>query len=114
MRIGMDDAIWVVTEPTPQSELGDVCFEATFSKLLLQLRGGLDAEKIVALFTERNEAEIEAYGRLVAARAARAIAERGLKPGEAPSKIELIGPDGTVLFEAEIPPVSRPRRRSRP
>ena len=99
MRLEM---FWVVTDPTPESTMGDICFEASVEQLGLQFAGGLSAEQHPTLFTEKAEAEIEAYGRLVAMRAARVIAERGLKPGDEPSKIELIAPDGKVLFEAEI------------
>ena len=82
--------------------MADIGFEATVAKLELQFKGGLSTDRHPTVFTEKAEAEIEAYGRLVAMRAARVIAERGIKPGDEPSKIELIGPDGTVLFEAEI------------
>ena len=29
MRYGPDDRFWVVTDPTPESELVDICFEAS-------------------------------------------------------------------------------------
>lgn len=102
MRFGPDDRFWVVTDPTPESRMEDIVFQASLRQLELQFKGGLTMDRNPTLFTEKNEADIEAYGRLVAARAARAIAQRGLKPGDEPVKIELIGPGGEVLFQADI------------
>jgi hypothetical protein len=102
MRLRPDDKLWVVTDPTGESETADICFETTVRGLLLQLKGGLDVERNVTLFTDGNEAEIEAYGRLVAMRAARVIAQGGFKPGDEPSSVEITGPDGKVLFRADL------------
>lgn len=57
MRI---EKFWVVVEPRPASELGDVYFETDAKGLALQFKGGLDPEEIHAVFTARNEAEREA------------------------------------------------------
>ena len=81
MRFGPDDKLWVLTDPTRESEVGDVCFETTVRGLLLQLKGGLDIERNVTLFTEKGEAEVEAFGRLTAMRASQAISER-LRKGD--------------------------------
>ena len=99
-----DDRLWVVTDPTRESEAGDICFETTVRGLLLQLKGGLDIERNVTLFTEKNEAELEAFGRLTAMRASRAIAERlRFGPGAGvPERIEILDGEGRVLFEAEL------------
>jgi hypothetical protein len=35
-------------------------------------------------------------------RAARVIAQGGFKPGQEPERIELIGPGGEILFEADL------------
>jgi len=96
------DKFWVVTDPSPESTMGDICFETSVGQLELQFKGGLSADRHPTVFTEKAEAEVEAYGRLVAMRASRVITERGLKPDDEPSRIELIGPDGKVLFDAEI------------
>jgi hypothetical protein len=102
MRFGPDDKFWVVTDPTPESCMEDIVFQASLRQIELQFKGGLTMDRNPRLFTDKNEADIEGYGRLVAARAARVIAERGLKPGEEPVKIELVGPDGEILFQADM------------
>jgi len=103
MRFGPDDTFWVVVDPTPASEMGDVVFESSLRELELQFKGGLTIDRNPTIFTDRREAEIEAYGRLVAARASRAIArsEKGADL-EAVSRIELIDADGTVVLEADL------------
>ena len=45
---GMPEKFWVVTKPSPVSELADVCFPCTFERLLLQGQGGLDEDDIRA------------------------------------------------------------------
>jgi hypothetical protein len=62
------DKFWVVTDPTPESTMGDICFEASVAQLALQFKGGLSMDRRPTIFTEKTEAEIEAYGRLVAMR----------------------------------------------
>ncbi len=102
MRFGPDDKLWVVTDPTRESEVDDILFEASLRRLALQFKGGLDIERNVTLFTEKSEAEVEAFGRLTAMRASQAISER-LRRGEAvdlPIRIEVIGASGEVLYEA--------------
>lgn len=37
--------LWVTLDPTPTSRLGDCCFETTTAGFVLQVRGGLDAER---------------------------------------------------------------------
>jgi|GEM_PF-1140243 len=104
MRFGPDDRFWIVVDPTRESETGDICFETTVRGLLLQLKGGLDVERNVTLFTDRNEAEIEAFGRLTAMRASHAIAERlRYDPdAEVPERIEVLDGEGRLLFEADL------------
>jgi len=104
MRFGPDDTLWVVTDPTCESEVGDILFEASPRKLALQFKGGLTMDRNVTLFTERGEAEVEAFGRLTAMRASRAISER-LRSGEdvdLPIRIEVHGARGEILFSATI------------
>jgi len=104
MRFGPEDKLWVVTDPTRESELGDVCFETTVRGLLLQLKGGLDIERNVTLFTDENEAKVEGFGRLTAMRASQAIARRlRFDPdAEVPERIEVLDGEGHVLFEADL------------
>ena len=53
------------------------------------------------LFTERKEAEIGVYGRLVAMRAAQAIARSPSKLQDA-TRIEMLDGDGKATFETEL------------
>ncbi|MHC5058521.1 MAG: hypothetical protein ACYTKD_28010 [Planctomycetota bacterium] len=104
MRYGPDDRFWVTIDPTPESEDGDCVFETSLRKLDLQFKGGLTMDRNPTLFTDENEARIEAFGRLTAMRASRAISER-LRSGEdvdLPLKIEVHGANGEILFRATI------------
>ncbi len=105
MRIGPNDkALWVVVDPTPQSTPGDIVFQASLADLVLQFKGGLKIEQNPTLFTDRKEAEIEAFGRITALRAARAIAAQAaagrLLPG--PHRLEILDGDGKLLFGADL------------
>ena len=103
MRFGPDEKFWVVIDPTPASEMGDVVFECSLRNLELQFKGGLTMDRNPTIFTDKRQAEIEAYGRLLAMRASRAIARHGREANlEAVSRIELIDADGTVVFEADL------------
>ena len=105
MRFGPHDKFWVVTDPDQHSELADIHFEASLADLQLQFRGGLTIDRNPTLFTDEQEAQIEAYGRLVAGRASRSIA-RAVAAGDvcAATRIELLDPHGKVVFEAELEP----------
>jgi len=104
MRYGPDHKFWVVIDPGPHSTLGDIVFQASLTDLELQFKGGLTIEENPTLFTEQREAELEAHGRLVAMRAAQAIAGSGAcsKIPNA-TRIELLDGDGNVLLEADLP-----------
>lgn len=104
MRYGPEDKFWVVTDPTPESETADILFQASLADLERQLKGGLTMAQHPTLFTEKAEAEIEAYGRLVAMRASLAIAQRAAegKPLEGAHRIEVLDGNGKVLFEADL------------
>jgi hypothetical protein len=54
---GLPETLWFVTSPTPNSELGDICFECDFERFALQIRGGLDEQKIVGVFADEGEAK---------------------------------------------------------
>lgn len=64
MRIGPDDKFWVVTDPTKESELEDIVFQTTLRGLELQFKGGLTIAANPTIFTEEDEARIEARQRL--------------------------------------------------
>jgi len=53
---GIPDTFWLVTSPTPNSELGDICFACDFERFALQIRGGLDEKTIVGVFADQVEA----------------------------------------------------------
>jgi hypothetical protein len=53
---GMPERFWVVTKPSPASELCDVCFPCTFDRLIRQVRGGLQEDEIVGIYANENEA----------------------------------------------------------
>ena len=104
MRIGPEDRMWVVTDPTSQSELADICFEASLADLHLQFKGGLTMASNPTLFTDRGEAEVEALGRLVARDASRAIAAQAAegKPLKGAHRIEVLDENGKVLLESNL------------
>jgi hypothetical protein len=54
---GMPETFWVVTKPSPVSELADICFACTFERLLLQARGGLNEDDIIAVHADEGEAK---------------------------------------------------------
>jgi hypothetical protein len=54
---GFPATFWVVTKPTPTSELGDICFEANIIELACQFRGGLDETTIHGIYVSEVEAQ---------------------------------------------------------
>ena len=64
MRYGLDDKLWVVVDPTPQSTLGDILFQASLRDLSLQFKGGLSVDENPTLFTDEQEAIAEVHRRL--------------------------------------------------
>ncbi|MGA2620200.1 MAG: hypothetical protein ABSF26_21485 [Thermoguttaceae bacterium] len=54
---GLPETLWFVVSPTPNSDLGDICFECDFERFALQIRGGLDERKIVGIFADETEAK---------------------------------------------------------
>jgi hypothetical protein len=53
-----------VVDPTPQSTLGDILFQASLRDLSLQFKGGLSVEENPTLFTDEEEAIAEVHRRL--------------------------------------------------
>ena len=64
--VGFPKKFWVVTKPTKESELGDICFEADIGRLMLQFRGGLDVDEIVGVYGNESAAKKDAEKLLVA------------------------------------------------
>lgn len=103
MRYGPDDKFHCVTDPKPNSELADICFETSLRSLERQFRGGLSIGDNPTIFTDRAEAEAEAHLRLVAMRAANAIADAA--PEEAmrnAARVAILDASGKVLFESDL------------
>ena len=50
------EKFWVVTQPRTLSTLIDVVFETTAARLLVQGRGGLDPDDVVATYLDGDEA----------------------------------------------------------
>ena len=105
MRFGRRDLVfWLVVDPTERSALDDLVSEVSLADLELQFRGGLRIDQNPTLFKDRKEAEIEAFGRVTALRAARAIAAQ-VAAGKLQSgahRLEVFDGDGKLLFEADI------------
>ena len=57
---GLPDHFWVVTTPTPVSDLGDICFQCDFAQFALQVRGGLNENEIVGIYADQQAAAQEA------------------------------------------------------
>ena len=54
---GLSEKFWVVTKPSPVSELGDICFACTFERLMTQVRGGLNEDEIMGIYADEGEAK---------------------------------------------------------
>ena len=104
MRFDADHKFHDVVNPTPDSELGDIVFEASLRDLELQFKGGLSIEEHPTLFTDPREAEREAIARMVALRISKVVvSERGKAKLEEARRVELHDVDGTVIFGADLP-----------
>lgn len=108
MRYGPEDKFWVVVDPTPVSELGDILFETTLHGLELQFKGGLTMAQNPTIFTDEQEAKYEAFGRLTAMRAAQAVLRAGRENPEARiDRIEIYCAYGKLVFEANLEDIRR-------
>ncbi len=64
----------------------------------------LRSNESTTFFTIEREAEIDAFGRMTAMRAAQAIAQSGAGSKlEQATRLEVYGRDGEMLFGAELP-----------
>ena len=104
MRIGPEDQVWVVVDPTPESKEEDLAFRVTFGGLALLLKGGHATDRNPTLFTEERQAKVEAFGRLTAMRAARAVREKLCRGEdvELPLSIQIHGARGETIYEVVL------------
>ncbi len=104
MRIETDQKVWVVVDPQPKSELGDVCFEASLRELERMFRGGLTCDENPTIFTDGEEAKGEAQKRLVARDAAVAIVRtvENVEGLEGVDRIQLLDAKGRVTLTLSI------------
>ena len=105
MRFGLRDrGFWLVLDPNKRLHSDDLSSEASIADLELQFKGDLRIDQNPTLFTVRKEAEVEAFGRVTAMRAARAIAAQvaagKLQPGA--HRLEVFDGEGRLLFEADL------------
>jgi hypothetical protein len=61
---GLPETFWIVLKPSPVSTLEDICFPCTFSRLMNQVRGGLQEDEIVGIYADETEAR-QAAARLL-------------------------------------------------
>ena len=57
---GLPEEFFIVTKPSPGSTLEDILFPCTFSRLMNQVRGGLNEDEIVGIYADEDEARAEA------------------------------------------------------
>lgn len=57
---GLPERFFVVTKPSPVSQMCDICFLCTFGQLMLQVRGGLKEDDIVGIYGGEDEARLAA------------------------------------------------------
>ena len=103
MRLGPEEKFWCVIDPGPASCMGDIMFECSLRELMLQFRGGLRIEQRPTIFTDENEARMDARTRLIAMQAFRKIAEKG-KYFEPSGKLRFVVLDEKerILFQADL------------
>jgi hypothetical protein len=78
------ETFWVVHDPCPKSEVGDVCFETDLIRLAAQVRGGFDPagrHSNAVLYTDESPARADAEAR-IRARQAYDAALRAAREGE--------------------------------
>ncbi len=78
------ERFFVVHDPSPRSEVGDICFETDFETLAAQVRGGFDPagrHSNAILYTDESLARADAQAR-IRARQAYDAALRTAREGE--------------------------------
>ncbi len=63
-RFETTEAFWIVEDPGPDSTIADICWKTSLAELENQFRGGWTTSRRPALYTNREEAERDALGRL--------------------------------------------------
>jgi hypothetical protein len=63
---GVIERFWVVTDPTPISEIGDILFACDVPGFIRQIKGGLSEEDRPTFYADRSSAEADALARLAA------------------------------------------------
>lgn len=72
VKIDTRDSFWIVTDPTPLSEIHDIVFMSSLARLELQFRGGLQCDKDrPTLYTDKSAAFEDGQRRLDAREEAR-------------------------------------------
>jgi hypothetical protein len=61
---GVIDRFWVVTDPTPVSEIVDILFECDVPGFIRQVKGGLSEQDHPTFYADRSSAEADALARL--------------------------------------------------
>ena len=102
MRYGPTDKFWVVVDAMPNATDGENVFQASLRDLELQFKGGLTMAQNPTLFTDEKDARMEAFGRLTAMRAKRAIEQQVAEGYGLPQRLEILDGAGRVLFEADL------------
>jgi len=103
MKFNVDDKFWLVTEPSPVSELGDICFQTSLADLILQIKGGLELKGNPTIFTVEDDAQLEGRKRLLVRSVVKAVLEGGLDgPPESVRVVTLENEEGLPLFEADV------------
>jgi len=54
---GMPEQFWVVTKPSPVSQLWDICFAVTFGGLMNQVRCVLTEDEIAGIYADEDQAK---------------------------------------------------------
>lgn len=64
MTITKETKFWVVTIPTKESTLQDICFECDLKGLALQFKGGLSPDDIIGMYPSKENARYVANNEL--------------------------------------------------
>ena len=99
MRI---ERLFLVKDPEATSDVEDILTEVTVLGLLWRARNNLDDEERPALYLTREEAELDARGRILVLRAREALAGADQVALERAARIEIRGADGALLFAVAV------------
>lgn len=103
MRINQGDKFWVVVDARPTSELGDILFETTIDGLERQFKGGLTSDENITIFTDHDEAAMEAHRRMTAVNVAEAVKNMASAESmKSAKKVEFKSAAGEIVFEVNL------------